>query len=162
MLTLLPTIILRHRRENLKKCSLRGLETRKDMRFLTYPRDALPDLGGYVMLSMEGPELSMADADSGIFLLDSTWRYAEVMAKTVPEDIPKRSLPKHFKTAYPRRQDDCSDPDRGLASIEALFIAYYLTGRDTTGLLDHYYWSKKFIDELNPDLKHHKSHQYEQ
>ncbi len=153
----LPTIILRHRRENLKKCSLRGLESRDDVHFLTYPKGALPNLENYVMLSMDGPELSGADQDKGIFLLDSTWRYADVMAKSVPPQTEKRSLPGHFKTAYPRKQDDCIDPSRGLASVEALYIAYHILGRDCSGLLDNYHWSKQFIDELNPELNTHQT-----
>ncbi|MCI5052345.1 MAG: hypothetical protein MRY21_04320 [Simkaniaceae bacterium] len=137
----IPTIILRHRKENLKKCSLRGLESREDMQFLTYPRDPLPDLTGYVMLGFDGPELS--PQDDKLFMLDGTWNYAERMERvlTLP---PTRSLPKGLRTAYPRRQD----VDAGLASIEALYIAYLLMGRDPTGLLDNYYWKDKFL-ELN-------------
>ena len=36
----------------------------------------------------------------------------------------------------------------GLATIEAIYAAYRLLGRDTTGLLDHYRWGSEFI-ELN-------------
>ena len=144
-----PTIILRHRRENLKKCSLRGLEQREDMRFLTYPRDPLPPLDGYVMLSMEGPQISNADAALGLFILDATWRYAEVMERFVQKSgapVLLRSLPAHLKTAYPRRQEDCAHPDRGLASVEALYAAYFLMGRDVAGLLDAYHWKEQFLD----------------
>jgi pre-rRNA-processing protein TSR3 len=56
-----------------------------------------------------------------------------------------RSLPKEFQTAYPRRQNDCPDPKRGLASIEAIFIAYLKMGRKTDGLLDNYYWKESFL-----------------
>lgn len=56
-----------------------------------------------------------------------------------------RSLPTHFKTAYPRRQEDCPNPEAGLASIEALYITYYILGRSTEILLDNYYWKKEFI-----------------
>lgn len=149
-----PTTILRHRRENLKKCSLRGLEGRKDIHFFTYPKDALPDLSGYVVLTFDAPELSQEDAGRGLFLIDGTWKYAEKMAKIVPhERLIPRSLPSSLRTAYPRRQDDCPDPDRGLASVEALYAAYHILGRDTTGLLDHYYWKDRFL-ELNIDFSH--------
>ncbi len=144
---MLPTIIYRHQRENLKKCSLRGLEAREDLLFYSYPKEALPDLTGYVLLSFEGPPLSIADQDYGLVLLDGTWRYAEKMAASIYKRGPVqiRSLPSHFQTAYPRRQEDCSEPDRGLASVEALYIAYLLMGRDPAGLLDHYHWQELFL-----------------
>jgi pre-rRNA-processing protein TSR3 len=139
-----PTIILRHKRENLKKCSLRGLEQRSDMIFLTYPTSTLPDLTGYCVLTLEAPPLTRDDAHLGIFLIDGTWRYAEKMAKSLPSSNIARSLPTHFRTAYPRRQPDCPDPERGLASVEALFLAYSILGRNTDGLLDHYHWKERF------------------
>ena len=52
MAPFLPTIILRHRKENLKKCSLRGLETHKDLKFYTYPQHMPENLTGYVMLHL--------------------------------------------------------------------------------------------------------------
>ena len=57
-----------------------------------------------------------------------------------------RSLPTHLRTAYPRRQDDCFDPSRGLASVEALYAAYSIMGHPTEGLLDHYYWREAFFE----------------
>lgn len=146
-----PTIILRHQRENLKKCSLRGFESRTDFKFYTYPKSVLPDLSGYVLLTLDAPVLSLQDSACGLFILDSTWRYAEKMLKFVDQaekneqKIVRRSLPSHFRTAYPRRQDDCKDPARGLASIEAIYLSYYLLGRDVSGLLDSYYWADQFL-----------------
>jgi pre-rRNA-processing protein TSR3 len=149
-----PTIILRHRRENLKKCSLRGLEGREDLIFLTYPlKEPLPNLSCYVVLTMEAPILSQKEAFQGIFLMDGTWRLAEKMYKTLPLNTPFRSLPPHFKTAYPRRQPDCPDPDHGLASIEALFIAYHLLGRNTEGFLNNYHWATQFISTNAPHFR---------
>lgn len=147
MLTFPPTLILRHKRENLKKCSLRGLETRPDFRFFTYPPVALPDLSGYFLLSLDGPPLSIKDKELGIFLIDATWRHAETIFRQLPKPhtFVERSIPAHFQTAYPRRQEDCPDKARGLASIEALFIAYTLIGRDTRGLLDQYHWREEFF-----------------
>lgn len=150
MKELLPTVVLRHRKENLKKCSLTGLEIRDDFRFFTYPKDTLPDLSNYVMLAMDAPPLTKEDASYGLFVLDSTWKYAEKMANFVESSCGQlscRSLPATFRTAYPRKQEDCSDPERGLASIEAIFIAYTILGRDTTGLLDLYYWSESFLEK---------------
>jgi len=151
------SIIIRHNRENLKKCTLSGIEDRPDCCFYFYPqcvksnipgqKSSLGDLSNYFLLDFEGPVLSKQDGAQGLILLDGTWRYAEKMVQQIPGllDLPKRSLPSGLKTAYPRRQEDCLLPDRGLASIEALFVAYYLLGRDTTGLLDHYHWKELFL-----------------
>lgn len=144
-----PTYILRHQRENLKKCSLRGLECRQDCVFFTYPSSTLPDLTHYVLLAIDAPPLSIADAEKGVFLLDATWRYAAKMLRFVDAHgtIEKRSIPKGFRTAYPRRQDDCPNPEEGLASIEALYIAYGILGRDPSGLLDTYHWKDLFLEK---------------
>ena len=144
---LLPTLILRHRKENLKKCSLRGLEERNDFHFIRYPCKVLPDLAGYCLLTIDAPLLSEQDKELGLFLIDGTWKYAQIMEKSIPKDAPliKRSLPTHFRTAYPRYQTACSEPERGLASIEALYIAFHITGRSTKELLDHYYWKEEFL-----------------
>ncbi len=141
------TVILRHRKENLKKCSLTGLESREDMHFLTYPTSELPNLSGYVLLAVDAPPLTGVDAEYGLYLIDATWRYAERMTTFSESNQPliKRSLPSHWKTAYPRKQEDCPLPDQGLASVEALYAAYKILGRDTSGLLDHYYWKNNFL-----------------
>lgn len=155
-----PTVVLRHRRENLKKCSLRGLETRNDFTFITYPTGTLPHLKGYVMLALDGPPLSKEDSGYGLFVLDATWRYAATMAQFVAKhaDIPHRSIPAGFQTAYPRRQEDCPDPNSGLASIEAIYIAYCLLGRPPTDLLNNYYWRDEFLSKNQPLLTYGAEH----
>lgn len=149
-----PTIIWRHRKENLKKCSLRGLESRLDFQFFTYPYHTLPSLDQYILLAIDAPPLTVADKGHGLFLIDATWRYAEVMLGKVPQSdrLIYRSLPKGTVTAYPRRQEDCSDPGAGLASIEALYAAHCLLEKSTANLLDHYYWGNLFL-ERNPHLQ---------
>lgn len=147
MQTFPPTIILRHTRENLKKCSLTGLESREDLIFFTYPKDRLPLMPNYVMLSVEAPPLTLADAACGLFFIDATWRLAAKMEKVIDatQTIQKRSLPFTVRTAYPRAQTDCPDPERGLATVEAIYLAYQLLGRPVDGLLDHYYWKNRFF-----------------
>ena len=147
----METLIIRHKKENLAKCSLRGLENREDLRFIRYPFASLPPLDRYLLLVMEdAPLLSMEDAEEGLLFLDSTWRYLPKMLAAVDAQGPvrKRVLPAGYRTAYPRRQEDCVDPARGLSTLEALYIAFRLTGRPTEGLLDHYHWKEKFL-ELN-------------
>jgi pre-rRNA-processing protein TSR3 len=102
-----------------------------------------PDLRGYVRLAVDGPELSSADAGQGLLLLDGSWRWAEAMTRDFL-DIPPRSL-HGWKTAYPRVSKLGTDPDAGLASVEALFLALHILGRPTEGLLDHYHWREPFL-----------------
>lgn len=144
-----PTVILRHRKENLKKCSLRGLETREDISFYTYPKDYLPEMEGAILLKLGAPILSKADNPCTLFLIDGTWRYSELMYSQLPpsQTFRERSLPPGLVTAYPRKQEDCVNKERGLASVEALFAAYYILGRDTQGLLDEYYWKNAFLEK---------------
>jgi len=146
-----PTIVIRHRKENLKKCSLKGLEDRCDFLFFRYPQQInLPPLDQYILLSLEAEEeLSLDDREMGLLLLDGTWRYAQKMEQQMhfPTNILKRRLPRNLQTAYPRRQQDCSDPNSGMASVEALACAYALMGRPFGELLNHYHWKESFIEK---------------
>ena len=157
MVEFLPTIILRHRKENLKKCSLRGLEKRDDMKFYTYPQQMDFSLDGYVMLYLDenAPELSINDLSKGLFFLDSTWSYEKKMHDQLKKkhQLIYRSLPKGFATAYPREQTHCDDPTRGLATLEAIFIAYTILKRDTSHLLENYYFASEFMNKNQPLLK---------
>ena len=103
----------------------------------------MPDLSHYVRLAPEGPALTAADADRGLLVLDGSWRWAEVMTRSFAH-VPPRSL-RGFRTAYPRVSKLFHDPDHGLATVEALYIAYRILGRSTEGLLDHYYWREEFL-----------------
>lgn len=138
----MTTAIIRHRRENLKKCSLSGLEKR--FRFFTYPIDPLPDLSSYLLLKLDAPPLTAQDASRNILLIDATWRLAQTIEKNLPYKLEARSLPS-FQTAYPRRQTHCPDPKMGLSSIEALYIAHLILKRPCADLLDHYYWKEEFL-----------------
>jgi pre-rRNA-processing protein TSR3 len=142
-----PHRVLRHKKENLKKCSLSGLEERKDFKFYRYPRDEFIDLSNYFVLSLGAPLLTREDSSKGLMLVDGTWRYAEKMLKFLKQgqSLAERSLPAGFVTAYPRKQDDCPDPSAGLASIEAFYVAFKILGYDTEGLLKHYYFADEFL-----------------
>jgi pre-rRNA-processing protein TSR3 len=141
-------VIVRHKHENPRKCSVLPLKGRPDVLFLNYPVTERPLLEGYVRLAADGPELSSADAAAGILLLDGSWRWAAAMTRDFL-DVPPRSL-HGWRTAYPRVSKLGTDPDNGLASVEALFIAYHVLGRPTDGLLDHYRWAEEFL--RNNDL----------
>jgi len=134
-----PTVIVRHSRENPRKCSVIPLRGRPDLMFLPYPVRQRPPLDGYLRLAADGPPLTTADAASGLLLLDGSWRWAAAMTRDF-EDVTPRSL-HGWRTAYPRASKLGTDPDNGLASVEALFVAYNILGRPTAGLLDHYRWA---------------------
>jgi pre-rRNA-processing protein TSR3 len=135
-------VIVRHRHENPRKCSILPLRGRADLVFLNYPVAERPPLDGYVRLAAEGPPLSAADAAHGLLLLDGSWRWAAAMTRDFA-DVPPRSL-SGYTTAYPRVSKRGTDPDNGLASVEALYVAYRILGRPTAGLLDHYRWAEEF------------------
>lgn len=151
-MTLSPkTLIIRHRKENLKKCSLRGLEKKPEFLFYQYPLHELPPLAEHgVLLCLEGEEeLSSADSGANLILIDATWRYAQKMIRALqfPEKLKKRRLPKTILTAYPRKQEDCPEPGHGLASIEALTCAFALLGRPFEALLENYHWKMDFLEK---------------
>lgn len=113
--------------------------------FYKHPR--IPSrLTGYVRLGMGGPLLGPDDSESGLLVLDGTWRWVQPMERLM-EQVPIRSLPP-LTTAYPRSSKVSDDPAGGLATIEAIYAAYRILGRDTTSLLDHYHWGDAFV-ELN-------------
>jgi pre-rRNA-processing protein TSR3 len=138
-----PTVIVRHPKENPRKCSILPLQAREDLILLKHPVADKPDLRRYIRLAAEGLELSEADKDSGVLLLDGSWRWAESMTRAFL-DVPPRSL-HGYRTAYPRVSKRGTDPNNGLASVEALFLAYHILGRPTAGLLDHYRWAEEFL-----------------
>jgi len=137
------TVIVRHTHENPRKCSVLPLRGRPDIVLLNYPLKDHPDLKGYVRLAPDGPELSIADADAGLLVLDGSWRWAGKMTRDF-RDVPPRSL-HGWSTAYPRVSRHGTDPENSLASVEALSAAYHILGRPTEGLLDHYRWAAEFL-----------------
>jgi len=138
-----PTLIVRHPRERPQRCSILPLRGRPDLVFLAYPIRHMPDMSGYVRLDPEGEPLTPADRECGLLLLDGSWRWARVMTRQFIH-IPPRSL-RGYYTAYPRVSRLYSDPPEGLATVEALFLAYRILGRPTAGLLDHYHWRDEFL-----------------
>lgn len=147
--TIPPTLILRDRRERKDRCTIWPLRERKDLRIVHHPWKSPPSLEGYVLLWHEGPELSAADSDKGLLLIDGSWRWAGKLALPFG-DLPKRSI-RGIQTSYPRSSKLFVDPDGGLATVEALYVAHLIMKKDINGLLDQYYWAEQFL-EANPGL----------
>lgn len=138
-------IIIRHQKENTKKCSLKTLQHRKDFLFLKYPRDKNHPLEQGFLLGFEGPVLTKFDDHKPLVLLDGTWKLASVMSRNIDgSKLEKRSLPS-LVTSYPRAQTLCEKPYEGLASIEALACAFKILGYDYLNLLKGYFWKDDFI-----------------
>lgn len=140
-----PTIIVVHPREKRSKCTVEPLRGREDFVFWTFPRRGPESLGGYVRLGLDGPLLGDDDAESGLLVLDGTWRLATRMEAEF-EAVPVRSLPV-MQTAYPRVSKVFDDPIGGLATIEAIWAAHRLLGRPLDGLLDGYRWGETFLEK---------------
>lgn len=138
-----PTVIVIHPREKRSKCSVEPLRGHEDFIFWKFPDRGPESIEGYIRLGMDGPELSTDDAASGLLVLDGTWRLAQKMEPFFDE-LPTRTLPT-WETAYPRVSKVFDDPTGGLATIEAIFAAHTILGKDTTGLLDNYYWAESFL-----------------
>lgn len=152
-------IVIRHKKENLRKCSLRYFELHEPERssFFRYPLDenvSFPKNGG--LLHLDG-QILPHDFTGPLIVLDATWRYASVMYTMTKglHSLTKYALPAGWVSAYPRRQEDCTDPSRGLASIEALFVACLITGRATQKILDGYYWKEQFLQKNENLIKNY-------
>ena len=141
-----PTIIVVHPKEKRSKCTVDRLRKRAGFVFLRFEAPSVPDLANYVRLGIGGPLLGDADRAKGLLVLDATWRYVTGMEREF-EHVPVRSLPP-WKSAYPRRSKLFDDPEQGLATIEAIHLAYHVLGRETAGLLEGYRWGSEFL-ELN-------------
>ncbi len=138
------TVIVVHPRERRSKCSVEALRGRDGFVFTTFPHAAPIDVSGYVRLGIGGALLSLDDAHRGLLLLDGTWRLAARMEASYAH-VEVRSLPL-LSTAYPRKSGTHQDPTEGLATVEALYAALRILGRDTCDLLDHYHWREQFLD----------------
>lgn len=119
------------------------LKGRLGIQIHNYPMARPLDLRNYIRLAADGPPLTRQDEKFGVLLLDGSWRSAGSMTRDY-EHISPRSL-SGFVTAYPRVSKLGTDPDNGLASVEALFIALKILGRPVEGILDYYHWKDKFL-----------------
>lgn len=144
-----PTIVIVHRKERRSKCTIEPLKGRGDFRIVRYPLSREIAVSNYVRLSLDGPPLGPKDARRGLLVLDATWRLVKPMERDFA-DVEPRSLPAAV-SAYPRSSKISPDPEGGLATIEALYLAYFLLGRERAGLLDHYRWGEEFL-RINSQL----------
>ena len=124
-----------------------ALEEREDITFYKANQGWSFDVTGFTVLTLNAPELSVADAGRPLLLLDSTWRLLPQLQGCLYGRAVSRTLPA-VETAYPRVSKMAEDPLGGLASIEALYLAKLILGERDDSLLDFYYWRDEFWNNL--------------
>ncbi|MFN9274919.1 MAG: hypothetical protein ACK6D2_04210 [Planctomycetota bacterium] len=144
-MTTVATTVIRHHKERSAQCSLRFLHGRPEMTFLRERPGFTFDATGYLLLAVDAPPLSAADAGRPLLLLDSTWRWLPRLRACVTGAPIPRSIAAGVATAYPRASKHFADPAAGLASIEALYLARALLGDKDPSLLDGYHWRDEFL-----------------
>ena len=138
--------VIRHPRENLKKCSLRHLHGHPNFEFLTASDGFSFDASGYTLLEMDAPPVSPDDTARPLLILDSTWHLLPRVRNKIYGNFASRSLPPTIRTAYPRASKMHKDPASGLASVEALYSALKLMGESADGILEAYSFAAKFLE----------------
>ncbi len=145
---MIPVTVIRHPKERIKKCSLAHLHARSDFRFLEARPGFAFDATGFILLSLDAPLLSAADREYPLLVLDSTWRLLPNLVGCLTGEPLRRSLPRTIATAYPRSSKLVVDPERGLASVEAVYVARRILGDDDRSLLNGYRWSDAFLRQF--------------
>lgn len=142
---MIDVTVIRHPKERINKCSLRHLHARAGFTFLRARPGFTFDATGFTLLAVDAPVLTRADAGRPLLLLDSTWRYLPRLLACLRGAPIARSVPRAIVTAYPRMSRTFADPDAGLASVEALYVALRLLGHDEVSLLEGYHWRAQFL-----------------
>jgi len=152
--------ILVDRAERPHKCTILPLRYRSDFRVVRFDRRyAIAPLTGSLLLHPEGDVLSRSIAEklggAGAIVLcaiDCNWKRLKGVAGRIAGPLPPRvRIPDGFRTAYLRRNKQNLDPDCGLATIEALFIAAAFLGDWDETLLREYPMADEFLG-LNMSL----------
>lgn len=136
--------VIRHPRERIRKCSLRHLHDRPDFTFHKATKGFSFDATGYLLLAVGAPTLTPADVGHPLLVLDSTWRWLPQLMACLHGNPIRRSL-SGVATVYPRVSQVHEDPDGGLASVEAVYLAKRILGEDDPSLLDGYHWKDEFL-----------------
>lgn len=146
--------ILVDRSERPQKCSILPLANRSDFRIIRFDRRyPIRPLSGHLLLHPDGVALNefssegVADADSLVLCaIDCNWRRLSGVLRRITGELPEQvRIPEGFETAYPRRNKKNLDPDSGLATIEALFLASAFLGVWDESLLHKYPPGAEFL-----------------
>lgn len=146
----LDVLILRDPHEAAHKCSLTPLRGTPGIEFVSFESGRRVDATGRVLLHPDGRDFGPDDHGRPLFLVDCSWRKLPKLLACVDGEPVRRRLPP-LVTAYPRKSKLGTDPDSGLASIEALYAALAGLGQVHPELLASYHWKADFL-RLNPGL----------
>lgn len=136
--------------ETANKCTILPLAYRSDFRIRRVTAGKILPLHAQFLLHPEGEVLSLethaGDRQADLAAIDCIWRRLAPIMQLVATPIPRLvRIPEGFVTAYPRKSRLSFDPPKGLATIEALFIAAALLGNWDETLLREYYFAREFL-----------------
>lgn len=151
--------ILIDARENKRQCTIHPIREREDfqIRYFDRTRSPLAAFGTEILLHVDGIDLAEDREKNGLAhsvgLIDCTWKWVAPTMERL-EKSPARlvKIPAAFLTAYPRKSKYPGlDPDGGLATIEAVFIAAAFAGSWDESLLEKYHFKNDFL-QINSEL----------
>lgn len=146
--------ILMDKRENPRKCTIAPLKDRKDFSVRYFAKNnPIPAFQADCLLHVDGEDLSSLPRNQlrSLALIDCTWRKVHGALQRTANPLPRLvRIPDGFATAYPRRNKEGNDPEAGLATIEALFIAAAFLGFWDETLLEKYYFKDEFLKKNEP------------
>ena len=144
--------VLVDRAERPTKCTILPLADHPALQIVRFAKQGpLPPLAGDLLLHPEGRPLddlakTRGDQPLTVCAIDSTWRKLPGILSRIAAPWPEKvRIPDGFVTAYPRRNKENLDPEAGLATIEALFIAGALLGHWDESLLGKYHFAPAFL-----------------
>lgn len=151
--------ILMDAKENPRKCTILPLKHRSDfnIRYFRGGRTIEPFFA-QALLHIDGEDLSkISSRITSLALIDCNWKHVEPTLQRVQRPLPQLvRIPEGFQTAYPRRNKMGNDPEAGLATIEALFIASAFLGFWDETLFEKYYFKEDFLEKNKALWKHYK------
>lgn len=158
--------ILIDKRENKKQCSIYPLKERKDFQLRYFDRGASPldPFTADVLLHVDGVSLDKWNEErpdetvKSLAVIDCTWKRVEPTLRRIDGELPTLvKIPPSFVTSYPRKsKQEGLDPDGGLATIEAIFIAAAFLGTWDETLLDKYHFREDFLQWNLDQWRHFK------
>ncbi len=149
--------ILMDRKENPRKCTILPQKEREDftIRYFSGSR-AIPAFKADFLLHINGEDLSLLEpaTRASIGLIDCNWKKVAGCLQKIERPLPRLvRIPEGAQTAYPRRNAEGKDPEGGLATIEALFVAGAFLGFWDETLLEKYYFKEAFLSINAPYWK---------
>lgn len=138
--------------ETANKCTIAPLAYRSDFELRYLDKDLpIGRLNSQILLHPDGELLHHINGHDlkpkSLAAIDCVWNRLPILLQRLEKPLPiLAKIPDGFVTAYPRRDRNGQDPQAGLATIEALFIAAALLGEWNETLLREYYFAERFLD----------------